>query len=119
MGNSSMSSLQNSVESFESVMQETRLHAREVVGNEADRVNKRLLQFQQDQQQQKQQQGKALHQRQQQTATPMILTNGDIEPPLKKQRREHAALLQQMEQIQSQLLDEMNACADDADLRGD
>jgi len=169
----SISTLQNSVDFFEESLNETRLFARQVVCNEADRVQKRLLQFQQRQAEDEMMLGNASNHSTTSTSTAEAMEE-EMEAPIveastttttttapavepakdaaapkatkgKKRRRKTRArqvsgadkhqaqvlqqeasrshkmmyLLQQMEHIQAQLLDEMNACADDADLRGD
>jgi hypothetical protein len=105
--------IQRAVDSFESTLHYTQCHARHIVCTEAARVNKRCMQqLEKEQPRKKQRQA--------------LITEEEISSRKQEQllnqvarSRKMMQLLQRLEQVQKQLLDEMNACADDADLRGD
>jgi hypothetical protein len=101
--------IQHAVDSFESALQHTRSHARQVVCTEAARVNKRLMQLQKEQPRKKQRQSLTTEESREQEVLLHQMARS----------RKMMQLLERLEQVQEQLSDEMNACADDADFRGD
>jgi translation initiation factor 2B subunit (eIF-2B alpha/beta/delta family) len=100
--------IQSAVGSFESAIQDMQFDARQVVCTEVARVNKRLMQLQKEQQQQPR---KKLRR----ALTEEMSREQEVLLNQLARSRKMMQLLQRLEQVQDQLLDEMNACADDAD----
>mmetsp|Transcript_31924 Transcript_31924/g.66628 ORF Transcript_31924/g.66628 Transcript_31924/m.66628 type:complete len:168 (-) Transcript_31924:94-597(-) len=111
------------VESFEDAVHQSQRFARHVVQTESLRVNKRLLLQQELQEQESSPAGprEEPSRKKQRTTSPTNSFQQDSLLLTTQAQRSHRMmiLLQRLQQVQSQLLDEMNACADDADLRGD
>ena len=110
--NSCANSMEDAVLAFEEAMEASTRQARQVITAEAQRVNKRIQEFKDNSRSpprshKRQRCSQVLHQEEQAIFSQAVRSN----------RMLH--LLQQMERIQAQLMDEMNACADDEELRGE